>query len=188
MNWLMAFREDIRRYTNQETDDGLQSQILVLPGLWVLLQYRLASAIYCSSMPSILKRPLLIVMIVWQKLVEVATGVRLPCSAMIGPGLYISHFGNIVLNNGVIIGSNCNLSPGVAIVVSGRSDQRGVPIIGDRVCLGENATVAGKIRVGDDAVIGANSLVVSNVPAGCTVIGVPAVIVSRPSEIVSTIG
>ncbi len=173
----MAYREDIRRHTNQGTNGGWLSHMLTQPGLWALLQYRLASTIYRSAMRSILKRPFLLVMTVWQKLIEALTGIRLPHTATIGAGLCVGNAGNIFLNDNVVIGINCKLSYGVAIVLSGRGEQRGVPVIGDRVCFGENAIVAGKIRVGDDAVIGANSLVISNIPDGCTVTGVPAEIV-----------
>ena len=58
--------------------------------------------------------------------------------------------------------------------VSGRDKDRGVPKIGNRVYLGANAVVAGKITIGDSAVIGACSLVTQDVEAGITVLGVPA--------------
>ncbi len=178
MTWLAAYRADVRRYTAYGESSALR-QILTQQGLWALLQFRLASGIYRAAIPSILKRPLLLAMVFWQKLIEIATGICLPYTAQIGAGLYIGHFGHIILNGGVVMGSDCNLSQGVTIGVSGRGDRRGVPAIGDRVYFGANATVAGKILVGNDVVIGANSLVTADVPDGCTVIGVPAEIVSR---------
>ncbi|HMV46449.1 MAG TPA: DapH/DapD/GlmU-related protein [Blastocatellia bacterium] len=178
MNWLTAYCADVRRYTAYG-ESGALRQVLTQQGLWALLQYRLASAVYQSALPAVLKRPLLLLMVVWQKLIEIAAGICLPYTAQIGAGLYIGHFGHIILNSGVVIGSECNLSQGVTIGVSGRGARRGVPVIGDRVYFGANATVAGKIRVGNDAVIGANSLVTSDVPDGCTVLGVPAEIISR---------
>ena len=175
----MAYREDIRRYTAYGTGNDALRQVLTQQGLWALMQYRMASAIYCSALPYFLKRPLLLLMVFWQKVVEVTTGICLPYSAVIGPGLYIGHFSHVILNSDVVMGCDCNLSQGVTIGVSGRGDQRGVPVIGDRVYFGAHATVAGNIRVGSDAVIGANSLVVNDVPDGCTVVGVPAQVVSR---------
>lgn len=178
MTWLEAYRADVRRYTAYG-ESGALRQILMQQGLWALLQYRLASSLYRAAMPSILKRPFLLAMVVWQKLIEITTGICLPYTAQIGAGLYIGHFGHIILNSDLVMGRDCNLSQGVTIGVSGRGDRRGVPFIGNRVYFGANATVAGKIRVGDDAVIGANSLVTADVPDGCTVVGVPAEIVSR---------
>lgn len=179
MNWLAIYREDIRRYVDSGTKAGLLKQMLTHRELWALLQYRMASAIYRWAIPATLKRSLLFVMAVWQKFIQFTTGIYLPCTATIGPGLYIGHFGNITLDGNVIIGSNCNLLQGVSIVVSGRGECRGVPVIGDRVHLGVNATIAGKIRVGDNTTIAANSLVISDVPDGCSVAGIPAEIVGR---------
>lgn len=178
MTWLAAYRADVRRYTAYG-ESGALRQIMTQQGLWALFQFRLASAIYHAAMPSILKRPFLLAMVFWQKLIEIMTGICLPYTAQIGAGLYIGHFGHIILNSGVVMGSDCNLSQGVTVGVSGRGDRRGVPVIGDRVYFGANATVAGKILVGSDVVIGANSLVTADVPDGCTVVGVPAEIVSH---------
>ena len=176
MKWLAAYREDIRQYTALSGGGAIQ-QALTQQGLWALMQYRAASAVYRSSLPSLLKRPLLMAMVVWQKLIEVITGIYLPYSAEIGNGLYIGHFSHIVLSGDVVMGCNCLLSQGVTIGVSWRGENRGSPVIGDWVYFGANATVAGKIRIGNDVVIGANSLVVSDVPEACTVIGVPAQVV-----------
>lgn len=179
MNWLMAYREDIRRYVNSETKVSFLRQFLTQRGLWALLQYRLASAVYRWELPAVFKRPLLVMMAAWQKFVELTTGICLPYTATIGPGLYIGHYGHIFLNGNVVLGSNCNLLHGVAIVISGRGDHRGVPVIGNRVHFGANATVAGNIRIGDDTTIAANALVITDVPDGCSVAGIPAEIISR---------
>lgn len=109
---------------------------------------------------------------------KIVTGISLPYSASIGPGLYIGHFGNVILNGDAVSGSNCNLSQGVTIGVSGRGAPRGVPKIGDRVYVGANAVVVGNIIIGDDALIGANSLVHTAIPGHCTASGVPAVVIN----------
>ena len=176
--WLSDYRRDIGRYKAYRNRRAL-TQLLTQQGLWALLQYRIASAVYRSSLPKFVRRPLLIFASAWQKLIEIVTGTSLPYTASIGPGFYVGHFGNIIVNGAAVIGSNCNISQGVTIGVSGRGERRGVPTIGDRVYIGANAVVAGKIFVGDDAVIGANSLVNSDLPASSTAVGVPAVIVDR---------
>jgi serine O-acetyltransferase len=73
----------------------------------------------------------------------------------------------------------CNISQGVTLGVAGQGLTRGAPTLGDRVCVGANAVVAGKISVGDDAAIAANSLVIQNVPPRAVVVGVPARSVSN---------
>lgn len=181
MKWLAAYREDIRQYTALSGKSAIH-QMLTQQGLWALMQYRMASTVYRSSWPYFLKRLSLMFLGVWQKLIEVVTGIHLPCSAEIGDGLYIGHFSHVILSSDVVMGCNCLLSQGVNIGVSGRGEQRGAPIIGDRVQFGANATVAGKIRIGNDAVIAANSLVVCDVPEACTVVGVPAQITVRRGD------
>lgn len=97
----------------------------------------------------------------------------------IGPGLNIAH-GHVVIDGRVVIGRDCALSPWVTIGLSGRRrygfDSRG-PIIGDRVFIGTGAKVLGPITIGDDVRIGANAVVIDDVPSGATVVGAPARIV-----------
>ncbi|MBI1760312.1 MAG: serine acetyltransferase [Acidobacteria bacterium] len=178
MNWLSNYQQDLARYT-EYAGGGALLQLLAQQGLWALLQYRLAAAVYQSGLPRLLKRPLLASMTIWQKLIEIFTGISLPYTAVIGPGLYIGHFGHIILNGNAVLGAQCNLSQGVTIGVSGRGVQRGVPRIGARVYIGANAVIAGQLTIGNDVVIGANTLVTADVPDNCTVVGVPGQIVSR---------
>lgn len=147
-------------------------------GVWALIIYRFFNKIYRSNLPRLLKSPLLLLGILCQKYIEVVAGITLPYSATIGTGFYIGHHSGIIINSLSVIGKNCNISQGVTIGVSGRGEHRGVPNIGNHVYIGANATVVGKITVGDKSVIGANSLVTRSVEPGVTVLGVPAVKVS----------
>jgi serine O-acetyltransferase len=178
MTWLAAYQQDIARYRRYS---GGRSILLLLTeqGLWALLQYRVTHALYCRSLPWPVKKPLLLLTLFWQKLVEVLTGICLPGRATIGPGLYIGHFGPLIVHPDAVIGRQCNLSQGVTIGVSGRGERRGVPRIGDRVYIASNAVIVGKITVGDEAVIGANSVVREDVPPHTTVLGVPATIINQ---------
>ena len=96
-----------------------------------------------------------------------------------GPGLMIVH-GHVVIDGAVKIGRDCAIAPWVTIGLSGSRrwgfDSRG-PIIGDRVFIGTGAKVLGPITIGDGARIGANAVVIDDVPAGATVAGAPARIV-----------
>lgn len=182
MTWREDFRKDVRTYTRRSGGSALK-EILTTQGLWALLQYRIEASVYRGTLPAVIRRPLRIVLSAWHKLVEVATGIHLPCTAKIGAGLYLPHPGNVVIHGQAAMGEGCCLSQGVTVGISGRGDERGVPTLGNRVYVGVNAVVVGKITVGDDAVIGANSLVRADVPAHCTVLGVPAVVISdRGSE------
>ncbi len=152
--------------------------IFFTQGFWALVQYRIAHQVFLLSIPSILKKMLMSLFYIWQKAVEILTGISIPASTKIGHSFYIGHFGGIIINSNAVIGNDCNISQGVTIGVSGRGDQRGVPIIGDRVYMGANAVLAGKITIGNDVVIAANSLIIQDVESGITVAGVPAVKIS----------
>lgn len=105
---------------------------------------------------------------------EFKFGFSIPVRTKIGPGLYFSHFGGIVINSAATIGSNCNIGHGVTIGQSNRGKCKGVPVIGDRVFIGPGAKIFGGIRIGSGAAIGANAVVTSDVPENGVVGGVPA--------------
>lgn len=177
MNCWQHYQADVRRCT--DLGGSAWKNILLEQGLWALLQYRIHAAVYRSSLPQLIKVPLHWLLTAWSKAIEITTGISLPCTAQIGPGLHLPHSGLRIVNAATVIGSNCCLHHGVTIGLSGRGDRRGVPNIGDRVYLGVNAVVVGKITVGNDVVVGANSVVSQDVPAHCTVQGVPAIIINH---------
>lgn len=92
-----------------------------------------------------------------------------------GPGLSIAHFGGVIINTKSQIGRNCRIHSGTNI---GEADGR-APVIGDNVYIGPGAKLVGSIRVGDGAVIGANAVVVKDVPPRVTVGGIPARVISE---------
>jgi serine O-acetyltransferase len=93
----------------------------------------------------------------------------------IGGGLYLPH-GNVVVDGLVHIGRNCVIAPWVTI---GTNGSVAGPHIGDDVFIGTGAQVLGAIRVGDRARIGANAVVLADVPPETSVVGVPATPVRR---------
>jgi len=103
----------------------------------------------------------------------------------IGPGLMMTH-GHVVIDGRVRIGRGCQINPWVTIGLS-NSRKLGFsldgPTIGDDVHIGTGAKVLGPVRVGDGARIGANAVVIDDVPAGATVVGVPARAVRRAEGI-----
>ncbi len=116
-------------------------------------------------------------------LVLLSSGIRLHREAKIGKGLHLIHSGNIQIHPGTVIGDNCGIQQDVNIGVN--MEREGVPVIGDDVYIGRGATILGPITIGDGARIAANSLVIQDVPAKATAIGVPARIIKytgRPSE------
>ncbi len=148
-------------------------------GFWASVQYRIAH--YCYE--KITLQPFRFffksIFFLWQKLIELTTGISIPSSVKIGHSFYIGHFGGIIFNKDAIIGDNCNIAQNVTIGVSGLGENRGVPVIGNNVYIAANCVIAGRIVIGDDVLVGACSLVNSDVKSGCTVVGVPAVVVSQ---------
>ncbi len=106
-------------------------------------------------------------------------GYQIPYQTNIGGGLYISHFGGVVINSKTTIGRNCNLAHNVTIGQSNRGKSKGIPTIGDRVWIGTGAVVVGKITIGNDVLIAPNAYVNFDVPPSSIVIGNPAKIIAK---------
>src|SRR5579859_6327711 len=109
------------------------------------------------------------------RITETVTGISIPKSVEVGPGLRIHHFGNIFVHKDVKIGANCTLRQGVTI--GNRHDGGPVPVLEDDVELGAYAQILGGVRIGRGAKIGAMSVVLNDVPEGATAVGIPASIV-----------
>lgn len=105
-------------------------------------------------------------------------GIEIAESAQIGPGLYIGHFGGIVVNGQAVIGKNCNLSHGVTIGQQNRGERAGCPTLGDNVFIAPGAKIIGNVHIGNRVAIGANSVVVQNVPDDGVIGGIPAKLLS----------
>lgn len=168
---------DFARY--RITDKRSYPAILVMsPGMVAGFYYRIGHWIwYYGGRFAGLVTMLRPIYIVLKRLVEIYTGASISPRAIIGPGLYINHFGSIFIG-AVVIGENCNLSQEVTIGVAGRGDKRGMPTIGDRVYVAAGTKIFGRITIGDDVAIGANAVVTKSIPDCAVIAGVPAEIVS----------
>ncbi|ACT91329.1 serine O-acetyltransferase [Dyadobacter fermentans] len=93
-----------------------------------------------------------------------------------GPGIIFYHFGHIIINGKARIGKNLCVYPGVTI---GQNERGEAPRIGDNCFLGLGSKVLGNVRIGNNVVVAANSVVTKDVPDNCMVAGVPAVIVKK---------
>lgn len=170
-----AWQQDLRRYPRRP--------FLKEQSIWAIAVYRWGHGLF--KQPESWRKRLLM-QLYWFcfRLVETVTGISLPHNAQIGGGLRIHHFGNIFINPGVVIGSNCTLRQGVT--VGNRVAEGPVPIIGNDVEFGAYAQVLGGVRVGEGAQIGAMAVVLCDVPAGCTAVGNPARIVEPKSIVART--
>ena len=168
------FKFDIQRYRS------LNKSLFYLffeQGLWAIGAYRFGRWVRKVKIP-IIGLLLRFGAFLLYKGIELTTGISIPASADIGKGFYIGHFGGIVFHSDVKMGEYCSIGPGVLIGTRGLGN-KGVPVIGNNVYIGVGAKVLGGINIGDNAKIGANAVVVTDVPAGGTAVGIPARIVQR---------
>jgi serine O-acetyltransferase len=171
------FRADVERYMLMENKSWIYV-VLNRQGLWALAEYRFSRWACTKIHVPVIRQVLRLFCHVWHKLIEITTGIDLPYQADIGKGLYIGHFGGIIVNPSVKIGEYCNLSQDITIGIAGRGEKRGSPTIGDRVYVGSGARLIGRITIGNDVAIGANAVVTKDLPDNAVAVGVPAKIIS----------
>ncbi len=109
------------------------------------------------------------------------TGIEIHPGAKIGSGLFIDHGMGIVIGETAEIGDNCTIYHGVTLGGTGKDTGKRHPTIGNNVLIGAGAKILGPFKVGDNAMIGANSVVLKEVEADTTVIGIPGRPVKRKS-------
>ena len=145
-------------------------EALSYAGFWAILSHRIAHLLRAAGLP-ILPRFI-------QAFARLATGVDIHPGARIGRGLFIDHGMGTVIGETAEVGDDVTLLHQVTLGArdGDRSIDRGKrhPTLGDRVSVGAGAKILGPIRVGDEARIGANAVVLTDVPARATAVGIPA--------------
>ena len=101
----------------------------------------------------------------------------------IGKGLYIGHFGGVVISPHAVLGSNINIAQGVTIGAASRGARKGAPTLEDRVWVGANAIIVGKVVIGHDALIAPGAYVNFDVPSMSVVLGNPGQVVSNAGSV-----
>ncbi len=107
------------------------------------------------------------------------TGIEIHPGAQIGKGLFIDHGNGVIIGETAIIGDNVTLYQGVTLGGTGKEQGKRHPTIGNNVMISAGAKVLGSFTVGENSKIGAGSVVLSEVPPNCTVVGVPGRVVKR---------
>lgn len=180
-----GLRADLDRYAYAIKQRGASGPVvrlrvgLLSQGAWATTAYRLNHHFRYRRHP----RPMIVISDVFHRVIMALTGIHIDPHAHVGPGLKFPHGGHIVIGP-VRMGSNCDIFQGVTMGMSEstlgeRPARPDVPSLGDRVWVGPGAVIAGSVTIDDDAVVGANSLLVRDVPARGVMIGVPARLVSR---------
>lgn len=107
------------------------------------------------------------------------TGIEIHPGAKIGKGFFIDHGMGVVIGETTEIGDNCLLYQGVTLGGTGKDKGKRHPTLGNNIMVGSGAKVLGPIHIGDNTKIAANAVVLKDVPADCTAVGVPAQVVKR---------
>ena len=149
-------------------------------GFWAMCVYRFGNWRY-GIRPAWLRKPFSLLYRLARTAVQIAAGIELHCETRVGRRLLIEHFGGIIVSGDAVIGDDVVIRQGVTIGLR-TTGRRGAPVIGDRVDIGAGAKLLGHIRIGNDAVIGANAVVLCDVPDGALAVGIPAVVKPRSSR------
>ena len=142
--------------------------LLLYQSIHVLVFYRIAHGLY--------KIKLFFLARLISQLGRFFTGIEIHPGAKIGKGLFIDHGMGVVIGETAEIGDNVTIYHGVTLGGTGKDKGKRHPTIGNDVIIGCGAKILGPISIGDGAKIGANSVVLKNVPKGKTAVGIPAVI------------
>lgn len=168
-------RADLSRYADVCRWSTLLRCYVLHPGFRFTCWFRFGD--FCRKHKTLRCCSKLVTLIILHQ--SLKTGIQINPGATIGPGLYIPHYGGIVLNPETVIGSNCYLSHNVLIGRVHAGKREGVPTIGDDVFIGTGAALLGNIKVGSNAAIGINSVVIDDVQEGVLVGGAPARVVAQ---------
>lgn len=151
--------------------------LLTYSGLHAVLMYRAAHWFYTKRLYTVAR--------CISQIARLLTGIEIHPGAKIGKGFFIDHGSGVVIGETTEIGDNCLVYQGVTLGGTGKEKGKRHPTLGNNVMVGAGARVLGPFKVGDNAKIAANAVVLEEVPPNCTAVGVPARIVRRNGKKVS---
>ena len=152
-----------------ENDPAARSKIevfLLYPTIHALIAYRISHYLYINKLFFLAR--------LISQISRFFTGIEIHPSAKIGRGLVIDHGMGVVIGETSEIGDNVLLYHGVTLGGTGKDKGKRHPTVGNNVVIGAGAKVLGPIYIGSNSKIGANSVVLNNVPEGATAVGIPA--------------
>jgi serine O-acetyltransferase len=169
---LAAIRQDIRAAKERDPANPTTLQVVVAyPGVHAIWGHRISHTLWNRGAKVAARG--------FAELTRILTGVEIHPGAILGSGLFIDHATGVVIGETAEVGDDVTIFHGVTLGGTGRDVGKRHPTIGDRVVIGAGAKVLGPIKIGDDSRIGANSVVVKEVPSSSVVVGVPGQIISR---------
>src|SRR5438067_10124936 len=164
----LELRRDVRAARDRDPaarDVGQVEILATWPGIHALLAHRVAHALAGAGIP-LLPRSI-------SMFTRAITGIEIHPAARIGEGLFIDHGAGVVIGETADIGDDVTLYQGVTLEGTGFATGKRHPTVQDNVTIGSGAKLLGPITIGHGAKIGANSLVITDVPHNCPVVGKP---------------
>jgi cysteinyl-tRNA synthetase len=172
MGFFSGIRRDYRAVFERDPAAGSAFNVIMFnSGLHSILWYRVAHALKSMDIPVL---PAFIM-----TCVRLISGIEIHPSASIGPGFFIDHGTGVVIGETAEVGEDCLLYQGVTLGGTGKEKGKRHPTLGRGVVVGAGAKVLGAISIGDYAKIGANAVVLKDVPANASVVGVPGRVVRK---------
>ena len=169
---LAAVRQDIQAAKERDPARPSTLQIVVAyPGVHAIWGHRISHWLW--------NRGAKVAARAFGELTRILTGVEIHPGAILGTGLFIDHATGVGIGETAEVGDDVTIYHGVTLGGISTDPGKRHPTIGDRVIIGAGAKILGPIKIGDDSRIGANSVVVKEVPSSSVVVGVPGQIVSR---------
>ncbi|MDO4285284.1 MAG: serine O-acetyltransferase EpsC [Eubacteriales bacterium] len=171
MGWLQNIREEIRVIKARDPAMHSPLEVFLYPSFRVMLSYRRAHKYYVNGHYFLAR---------WiSQRAARRTGIEIHPGAQIGKGFFIDHGTGVIIGETTVIGDNVTLYQGVTLGGTGKEQGKRHPTIGNNVLIGAGAKVLGSFTIGDNCKIAAGSVVLQEVPPGCTVVGVPGRIVKQ---------
>ena len=171
MGIIQYIKEEIEVIRERDPAIHSSAEVFLYPSFKAIIRYRLAHKLY-------LKKHYFFARWISQRTVR-KTGIEIHPGATIGKGLFIDHGNGVIIGETAIIGDNVTLYQGVTLGGTGKEKGKRHPTIKDNVMISAGAKVIGSFTVGENAKIGAGSVVVDEVPPNSTVVGIPGRVVKR---------
>lgn len=163
---IEVLREDVRAVKERDpAARGTLEIVLSYPGLHAIWMHRTAHFLEEKGVPLL---PRFISMFA-----RAVTGIEIHQGAKLGRGLFIDHGMGVVIGETAVVGEDVTMYQGVTLGGTGKEKGKRHPTIGNNVVIAAGASVLGPITVGDNSKVGAGAVVLKDVPANCTVVGVP---------------
>jgi len=164
-------KEDWITHGRDWTKPGFQAVVVQRFGVW---RMQIKSLIF--------RAPLSFLYRMFYRKIRNTYGIELPYTVVLGRRVIVEHQHGIVIHGNSVIGDDCIIRQGVTIGNRYLDQPFEAPKLGKRVNIGAGAKILGNVTIGNDVCIGANAVVISDIPSGQTVVGIPAKIIHSKSS------